>query len=34
MLEQTVCKLGGESYFLGQVGNDSFGEFLVDMIKI
>ena len=28
-----VCKLGGESYFLGQVGNDSFGEFLVDMLK-
>lgn len=29
----SVCKLGGESYFLGQVGNDSFGEFLVDMLK-
>ncbi|MDV5114621.1 carbohydrate kinase [Clostridium perfringens] len=28
-----VCKLGGESYFLGQVGNDSFGEFLVGMLK-
>ena len=28
-----VCKLGGESYFLGQVGKDSFGEFLVDMLK-
>lgn len=29
----TVCKLGGESYFLGQVGKDSFGEFLVDMLN-
>lgn len=28
-----VCKLGGEAYFLGQVGNDSFGEFLVAMLK-
>lgn len=28
-----VCKLGGEAYFLGQVGNDSFGRFLVDMLK-
>ena len=28
-----VCKLGGESYFLGQVGDDSFGRFLVDMLK-
>lgn len=28
-----VCKLGGYAHFLGQVGNDSFGKFLVDMIK-
>ncbi len=28
-----VSKLGGESYFLGQVGNDSFGRFLVKMLK-
>lgn len=28
-----VCKLGGCSHFLGQVGNDSFGRFLVDMLK-
>ena len=28
-----VCKLGGEAYFLGQVGDDSFGRFLVDMLK-
>lgn len=29
----SVCKLGGEAAFLGQVGNDSFGRFLVDMLK-
>lgn len=28
-----VCKLGGEAAFLGQVGDDSFGRFLVNMIK-
>ena len=28
-----VSKLGGESYFLGQVGNDSFGKYLVKMLK-
>ena len=28
-----VCKLGGESEFLGQVGNDSFGKFLIEMIE-
>ena len=28
-----VCKLGGEAAFLGQVGDDSFGRFLVDMLK-
>ncbi|MBD7911937.1 MULTISPECIES: carbohydrate kinase [Clostridium] len=28
-----VCKLGGESAFLGQVGNDSFGKFLVEMLE-
>lgn len=28
-----VTKLGGDSYFLGQVGNDSFGKFLVDILK-
>jgi fructokinase len=28
-----VCKLGGESAFLGQVGNDSFGRFLVEMLE-
>ena len=28
-----VCKLGGCSHFLGQVGDDSFGRFLVDMLK-
>ncbi|MGL4570742.1 MAG: carbohydrate kinase family protein [Clostridium sp.] len=27
-----VCKLGGESEFLGQVGSDSFGKFLIEMI--
>lgn len=29
----SVCKLGGEAAFLGQVGNDSFGRFLVDILK-
>ncbi|MDD6794444.1 MAG: PfkB family carbohydrate kinase, partial [Clostridiaceae bacterium] len=29
----SVCKLGGEAAFLGQVGNDSFGRFLVDTLK-
>lgn len=29
----SVCKLGGEAAFLGQVGNDSFGRFLVDMLR-
>lgn len=29
----SVCKLGGEAAFLGQVGSDSFGRFLVDMLK-
>lgn len=29
----SVCKLGGSSAFLGQVGNDSFGKFLVDVLK-
>ncbi|MEG1002294.1 carbohydrate kinase family protein [Clostridium sp.] len=28
-----VCKLGGKSEFLGQVGNDSFGKFLIEMIE-
>lgn len=28
-----VCKLDGEAAFLGQVGDDSFGRFLVDMLK-
>ncbi|ASW43284.1 carbohydrate kinase family protein [Clostridium isatidis] len=29
----SVCKLGGEAYFLGQVGNDSFGKFLIESLK-
>lgn len=28
-----VSKLGGESVFLGQVGHDSFGQYLVDKLK-
>lgn len=28
-----VCKLGGEAYFLGQVGKDSFGKFLIETLK-
>lgn len=28
-----VSKLGGNSYFLGQVGNDSFGKYLVDVLE-
>ncbi|MBU5453847.1 carbohydrate kinase family protein [Caproiciproducens sp. MSJ-32] len=29
----SVSKLGGEAYFLGQVGNDSFGKFLIESLK-
>jgi len=29
----TVAKLGGSSFFMGQVGNDSFGEFLDQCLK-
>ncbi|MGL4992236.1 MAG: carbohydrate kinase family protein [Sarcina sp.] len=29
----TVSKLGGDSSFLGQVGNDSFGDFLVSTLE-
>lgn len=29
----SVCKLGGKATFLGQVGNDSFGRFLVNVLK-
>lgn len=28
-----ICKLNGNAYFLGQVGNDSFGKFLVNILK-
>ena len=28
-----VCKLGGKSYFLGQIGKDAFGKFLLDTLK-
>lgn len=28
-----VAKLGGESFFLGQVGSDHFGDFLLDSMK-
>lgn len=28
-----VAKLGGEAYFMGQVGEDNFGEFLIDKLK-
>ncbi|MDY3207280.1 carbohydrate kinase [Clostridium baratii] len=28
-----ISKLGGKSYFLGQVGNDFFGAYLVEMLK-
>ena len=28
-----VCKLGGKASFLGQVGNDSFGKYLVNVLK-
>ena len=29
----SICKLEGNSYFLGQVGDDFFGEFLVEMLE-
>lgn len=29
----SVCKLGGESYFLGQVGKDAFGKFLLNTLE-
>jgi fructokinase len=29
----SICKLGGNSYFLGQVGNDFFGTYLVEMLE-
>ena len=29
----SISKLGGKSYFLGQVGNDFFGTYLVEMLK-
>lgn len=29
----SVCKLGGDSYFLGQVGDDDYGKFLLDTLK-
>ena len=29
----SICKLGGEAYFMGQVGNDAFGTFLVDTLE-
>lgn len=29
----SIRKLGGKSYFLGQVGNDFFGAYLVEMLK-
>ena len=29
----SVCKLGGKSYFLGQIGKDAFGKFLLDTLK-
>lgn len=29
----SICKLGGDSYFLGQVGNDFFGTYLVEMLE-
>ncbi|WP_455538315.1 carbohydrate kinase family protein [Terrisporobacter sp.] len=29
----SVCKLGGSSYFLGQVGKDAFGKFLLNTLK-
>ena len=29
----SICKLGGKAYFLGQVGNDSFGKFLINVLK-
>lgn len=29
----SISKLGGKSYFLGQVGNDFFGAYLVEMLK-
>lgn len=28
----SICKLGGKSYFLGQVGDDFFGTYLVEML--
>ncbi|EKQ57089.1 MULTISPECIES: carbohydrate kinase [unclassified Clostridium] len=28
-----ISKLGGNSYFLGQVGNDFFGKFLIELLK-
>lgn len=28
-----IFKLGGNAYFLGQVGNDFFGEFLIELLK-
>jgi len=28
----SICKLGGNAYFLGQVGNDFFGTYLVEML--
>ena len=29
----SICKLEGNSYFLGQVGDDFFGTFLVEMLE-
>lgn len=28
-----VCKLGGEASFLGQVGDDSFGKYLIKVLE-
>ncbi|WP_238884403.1 carbohydrate kinase [Clostridium sp. YIM B02551] len=29
----SICKLGGNSYFLGQVGNDFFGKYLIELLQ-
>lgn len=29
----SICKLGGDAYFLGQVGRDFFGEYLIEMLE-
>ena len=29
----SICKLEGNAYFLGQVGNDFFGKHLVELLK-